>query len=438
MAKQFKVETDAIKEEILEAMEELHEEISEAEGKAIDQVPALLECLLQEVVVQMGWWFLVIAGGPLPTDNGNIHACQTIHGCNFLDECTTFSVDPDDQSIQGQAFEECITTPCGRFLKMLFHEFTILGCENVHLLYCSPQAPPASPSPMPLPSPTHPISPVAPAISPAHCAGSPAPPVTLSPTTRPFIFIAVDNVGSSYVSGVCLYIGHLPLLPPLHDDNDAELENQFEDHGGPVTPLLQQHADAASGGLSQNKSNMVNVTHTSTIWATQWRQDPVEEDDMEAILRFGPHWIVTTGWLPSAVRYLMDLTLGSEWQNLLGHMGALSSRLPALLLWLTNCHYNVYPNPPHRNKNGTLPLSVYNCLLDKSLWKGGQNGMVMVLIGLMWWGQGTLEVEERALWKEMVADIEWEIFRMGLGGHTRKQWAMGMTTSEVFTNGRVT
>ncbi|KAK0475327.1 hypothetical protein EDD18DRAFT_1367188 [Armillaria luteobubalina] len=68
-------------EEILEAMEELHEKISEAEEKqvpadyleAIDQALALLECLLQEVAAQTGWWFSVIAGGSLPTDNGNIH-----------------------------------------------------------------------------------------------------------------------------------------------------------------------------------------------------------------------------------------------------------------------------------------------------------------------------------------------------------------------------
>ncbi|KAK0492141.1 hypothetical protein EDD18DRAFT_1109231 [Armillaria luteobubalina] len=59
----------------------------------------------------------------------------------------------------------------------------------------------------------------------------------------------------------------------------------------------------------------------------------------------------------------------------------------------------------HQNEAGILPLLVYNWLLQKNPWKGGQNGIVSILIGLMWWGQGTLKVEDRALWMEMVVDV---------------------------------
>ncbi|KAK0465750.1 hypothetical protein IW261DRAFT_1574821 [Armillaria novae-zelandiae] len=113
MAEQFEAETDAIKEEILATMEELHEEILEAEAKrsladyleAIDQAPALLERLLREIAAQTGWWFLVIAGGPLPTDDGNIHTHsfhigETIHGHNFLEEYATLFMDPDNRTSQ--------------------------------------------------------------------------------------------------------------------------------------------------------------------------------------------------------------------------------------------------------------------------------------------------------------------------------------------------
>ncbi|KAK0475354.1 hypothetical protein EDD18DRAFT_1367111 [Armillaria luteobubalina] len=126
--------------------------------------------------------------------------------------------------------------------------------------------------------------------------------------------------------------------------------------------------------------------------------------------------VVVTGWMPPAVGYLSDATLGSEWQNLLvswqdlkarlqaqgcspgkGHMGALSSRPSVLSHWLINHHYNVYPHPPahfsdklckwwnamqphwHQNQTGMLPLLVYDRLMDKTLQKGGPNGIVTIL-----------------------------------------------------------
>ncbi|KAK0499346.1 hypothetical protein EDD18DRAFT_1102712 [Armillaria luteobubalina] len=67
--------------EILAALEGIQEELTEAEGmrspadylNAIDQAPMLLQHFLQEVAEQTSWWFSVLTGGPLPTDNGNIH-----------------------------------------------------------------------------------------------------------------------------------------------------------------------------------------------------------------------------------------------------------------------------------------------------------------------------------------------------------------------------
>ncbi|KAK0493826.1 hypothetical protein EDD18DRAFT_1356317 [Armillaria luteobubalina] len=104
MAKQFKAETDEIKEEILVVMEELHEEILEVAGKrsptdyleAIDQAPVLLQHFIQEIAVETGWWFSVIAGGPLPTDSGNIHTHSFHIGHDFLVKYVAFSIDPED------------------------------------------------------------------------------------------------------------------------------------------------------------------------------------------------------------------------------------------------------------------------------------------------------------------------------------------------------
>ncbi|KAK0500828.1 hypothetical protein EDD18DRAFT_1101818 [Armillaria luteobubalina] len=152
--------------------------------------------------------------------------------------------------------------------------------------------------------------------------------------------------------------------------------------------------------------------------------------------------VVATGWLPPTVGYLSDITLGMEWQDLLvswqdleghfqaqgcfpekGHMGTLSSRPSVLSHWLVNHCYNVYPHPPAnflnelcrwwnmmqpewcQNAMGALPLPVYDRSLDRTLWKGGPNSIVAILVGLMWWGQGTLEANERTLWTAMVMDI---------------------------------
>ncbi|KAK0498121.1 hypothetical protein EDD18DRAFT_1350743 [Armillaria luteobubalina] len=537
-AKQFEAETDAIKEEILAAMEGVHEEISEAEAKrspadyleAIDQVPALLQCLLREIAAQTGWWFSVITGGPLLTDNGNIHTHsfhigETIHGHNFLDEYAAFSMDPDDPA-----------TPQMRAQRALSQgQLNLLNDTTNYEGQAGLSMPPLSPSPMLFPAPPAyplpPTSPLPPAFllapaSPSLVAStlpaaalrlSPGVPVTPSspslstilnpmmsevfpsvlfpsavflPTspvfppplepTAPFDKHLVDDFNfflsslqQRHMEDPHLPQNWLPLLPNPH--NKAELEDEVEGEGGPGAPFIEEGA-----GASSNEGSMAAAAHVSAIRGAKQKQDHIEDNDngVHSEVRVskrtrkpcGPRGIVATGWLPSALGYLMDPALGSEWQELLvkwqdlegrmsqvaghspgkGHMGALSSRPSALSLWLTNRCYNIYPNPPvgfstelckwwnamqpiwHQNKAGILPLPVYDRLLQKNLRKGGQNGMVTVLIGLMWWGQGTLEVEDRVLWMEMVVDVDKCIQTRkflekveGRGGHYRKQWGDG-------------
>ncbi|KAK0477821.1 hypothetical protein IW261DRAFT_1565606 [Armillaria novae-zelandiae] len=151
--------------------------------------------------------------------------------------------------------------------------------------------------------------------------------------------------------------------------------------------------------------------------------------------------LVAVGWLPSAVQYLTDSNLGPEWADLLaawqvleaqisqngsptkGRLGTITSRPSSLSVWLQNRRYNVYPQLPpsfsaeflawwnalqpnwRRSETGPLPAANYSRSLHKALSKGGQNGLVTVLIGLMWWGQGSLSAEEHTLWNAAVADV---------------------------------
>ncbi|KAK0493684.1 hypothetical protein EDD18DRAFT_1053314, partial [Armillaria luteobubalina] len=80
------------------------------------------------------------------------------------------------------------------------------------------------------------------------------------------------------------------------------------------------------------------------------------------------------------------------------------SRPSSLTTWLQNRRYNVYPQLPasfsaeflawwnalqpdwRRSETNALPVANYSRSLRKALWKGGQNGLLTVLIGLMWWG----------------------------------------------------
>ncbi|KAK0500753.1 hypothetical protein EDD18DRAFT_1044246, partial [Armillaria luteobubalina] len=78
-------------------------------------------------------------------------------------------------------------------------------------------------------------------------------------------------------------------------------------------------------------------------------------------------------------------------------------RPSSLTTWLQNRRYNVYPQLPasfsaeflawwnalqpdwRRSETGPLPEANYSRSLRKALWKGGPNGLLTVLIGLMWW-----------------------------------------------------
>ncbi|KAK0492868.1 hypothetical protein EDD18DRAFT_1108478 [Armillaria luteobubalina] len=131
----FQAKSEEVKTEIFDALEQLHEEQAEASHKglwkpedyldAIDATPAVLKCFLDDLAVQTGWWFMVIAGGPDPADRGNIrmgsfHVGINGHKQNFEDEYTHHSVDPTDSSAHHTTFEEGVIAPYGQFLKTLF------------------------------------------------------------------------------------------------------------------------------------------------------------------------------------------------------------------------------------------------------------------------------------------------------------------------------
>ncbi|KAK0478691.1 hypothetical protein EDD18DRAFT_1364547 [Armillaria luteobubalina] len=133
--KKFQTKSNKVKTEIFDALEQLHEEQMEASQRgqwnpedylnAIDAAPAVLDRFLNDLAVQMGWWFIVIAGGPDPADRGNIHTGSFHMGMNghkktFEDEYTHHSVDPKDSNTRHMTFEEGIIAPYGRFLKTLF------------------------------------------------------------------------------------------------------------------------------------------------------------------------------------------------------------------------------------------------------------------------------------------------------------------------------
>ncbi|KAK0474619.1 hypothetical protein IW261DRAFT_1568621 [Armillaria novae-zelandiae] len=114
----FQSETEDVKTEVFNALEQLHED-------AIDATPAMLNRFLSDLAVQTGWWFTVIAGGPDPADGGNIHTGSfhvgsNGHKRNFWDEFIHHSFNPNDSTTCCMTFEEGVIAPYGRFLKTLF------------------------------------------------------------------------------------------------------------------------------------------------------------------------------------------------------------------------------------------------------------------------------------------------------------------------------
>ncbi|KAK0490072.1 hypothetical protein EDD18DRAFT_1109626 [Armillaria luteobubalina] len=131
----FQAESEEVKAKVFEALEQLHDEQSEALQKghwspedyldAIDAAPTVLNCFLNDLALQTGWWFTIIAGGPDPANGGNIcmgsfHVGINQHKRNFEDEYTHHSVDPKDSSTCHTTFEEGVIAPYGQFLKTMF------------------------------------------------------------------------------------------------------------------------------------------------------------------------------------------------------------------------------------------------------------------------------------------------------------------------------
>ncbi|KAK0460311.1 hypothetical protein IW261DRAFT_1429097 [Armillaria novae-zelandiae] len=197
----FQSESEEIKAEVLDALEQLREEQAKAAQKgeqtpedyldAIDATPALLKRFLGDLAVQTGWWFSVIAGGPDPADGGNIHTGSFHvgmdgHKRHFEDEYVHHSIDPKDSTSRRTNFKDAVIVPYGRFLKTLFspevraqracnladlkafnetfHEAEPEAMPGTSGLIPMPPSPPSPPSP-PLPSCRPPSTLVA-AISP--------------------------------------------------------------------------------------------------------------------------------------------------------------------------------------------------------------------------------------------------------------------------------
>ncbi|KAK0500242.1 hypothetical protein EDD18DRAFT_1102398 [Armillaria luteobubalina] len=483
----LEAETDLIKGEILAALEGIQEELTEAEGtrspadylNVINQAPVLLRRFLKEVAEQTGWWFSVLAGGPLPTDNGNIHMQsfrigQTAQGQNFLDEYVAFSVDPEDPNSQRRTFEESISAPYGHFLKLLFPPEVRAqrALNQAQLDILNEMATTDTPMASPLPtspslvapvtiSPAAPLvaSSIAPVISPMALPSSSQgvpwvpPPMdpfgsdSLNPALTPFNGLADDLdfflVGLQQGLPEHPHVPPLPPLPPVYDNSNI-LTSVPEDSPFPPFPPLppwppmdrhnaQQGAPAEDSYLpplppllpmDDNHNAQQGAPEDPHIPPLPPLPPPHDNSSNTITVQASKRAckprtcreVVAMGWMPPAVGYLSDATLGSEWQNLLvswqdleaclqaqgcspgkGHMGALSSRPSVLSHWLVNCRYNVYPHPPahfsdklckwwnamqphwHQNRTGTLPLPVYDRLMDKTLWKGGPNSIVTVL-----------------------------------------------------------
>ncbi|KAK0493940.1 hypothetical protein EDD18DRAFT_1355855 [Armillaria luteobubalina] len=144
----FQTELEEVKTEILDTLEQLHEEQAKASQKglqspedyldAINAAPTILNCFLSDLAVQMGRWFTMIAGGPDPADGGNIctrsfHVGINGHKRNFQDKYAHHSVNPKDTTTWCMTFEEGVITPYGQFLKTLFSPEADIEVLNVML-----------------------------------------------------------------------------------------------------------------------------------------------------------------------------------------------------------------------------------------------------------------------------------------------------------------
>ncbi|KAK0228036.1 hypothetical protein IW262DRAFT_1455232 [Armillaria fumosa] len=354
--------------------------------RAIDQAPVLLQRFLQEVAEQTGWWFSVIAGGPLPTDNGNIHTRsfhigKTAQGRDFLDEYAAFSVDPDDPNGQCRTFEESISAPYGRFLKSLFssevHAQQALNQAQLDFLNetATMDTPMASPSPT-SPSPIAPVS-VSPTVPQVTSSIAPVTsPTALPPPSQgvPWVPPPMDPFGSNSLNLALMlfngladdldfflvglqqgppedpHVPPLPPLPPMYDDSNI-LAGVPEDSPFPPLPPWPPVDDDSNAQQGAPKDSHLlplpplpplppvhDDSNTMAVRGAKWAPEQAEEDDNDEGIpevraskhARKPHTrceVIAMGWLPPAVGYLSDVTLGLQWQNLLVSWQDLKERL---------------------------------------------------------------------------------------------------------------
>ncbi|KAK0501076.1 hypothetical protein EDD18DRAFT_1348540 [Armillaria luteobubalina] len=414
--------------------QQAHEEQAEAAQKgernakdylnAIDAAPAVLNRILKELALQMGWWFTVIAGGPDPADGGNIctgsfHVGVNVHQRNFEDEYTP---EVRAQRACNQADLEALNATLNNDNDEVPPSPSptpapIPSCPPPSML--TPGSPVSMPS---TPAGTHPLS----LIVPSHTdqmlphsksgedsAGDKLDPQVWQDATFGHDFFSMgamerDQLAYNNLLGrrtVFNYEGgSFPLTPHAmfgEDDDGAgdidlgfpqeqdeyaqpEPESQLPLLPSPTWDAFNDHeidADIPRPSSMLRTSSSTDVDGGPTqIQMVNGKQHQQEEDAVTVDDKGGEDterrmskcaWkppascaVIAAGWLPSAVQYLMDPNLGSDWLDLLvawqvlevlilqhgspskGRLGANTSRPSLLTMWLQNRRYNVYLQLP--------------------------------------------------------------------------------------------
>ncbi|KAK0501995.1 hypothetical protein EDD18DRAFT_1100490 [Armillaria luteobubalina] len=413
---------------------------------------ALLNRFLSDLTLQTGWWFSVIAGGPDPADGGNI--CIGRHKRNFEDKYMHHSVDPKDTTSHRMNFEDGVIAPYGRFLKTLFCLILMPPLPPLPSLpLCQPPLTPvaATPCMASTPGPVSTLSSLYPStptpadvdtVNSSILLTSHLTELILSPSGSskenggdkldPQLFWQDATFGQDYFAmGTTKHdrlaynellgrvvLNHegksFPLMDALLADSDVNLgtppepmfqllllpslnrEHIDEDEidAGKLTPVRKRHHKAVEGhGAQLGEEESAGVDDDGGE-DHKWRMSKHVQKPPAS------HSAIAAGWLPSAVQYLSDTNLGSEWLDLLKQVAneGLTGRYYLKTFVVDHMASKPLLQCP-------LPVVNYSRSLNKALWKGGQNGLGTMLIGLMWWGQGTLSAKERNLWKATVVDI---------------------------------
>ncbi|KAK0209442.1 hypothetical protein IW262DRAFT_1302392 [Armillaria fumosa] len=371
----------------------------------INAVPAVLNRFLKELALQMGWWFAVIAGGPDPADGGNIHTgsfhvaleVRAQQACNQADlEALNATLNNDND--EGDA------TPG---MANLFSMPPSLSPAPIPS-FSPPSTPtpvspvPPSPSPTPAPIPSCPppstLTPGSPVSMPSTPAGAhPSSLIVPSHTDRmlPHSESGKDSTGDELDPQVWqdTMFGHdfFSMGTTEHDqlayDNLLGHHAVFDYEGGSFPLMLHamfgeddDRAGDVDLGFSQEQDEYAQPEPESQLPllpSPTWdafddheidadrEEDAVTVDDkggedterrMSKRARKPPAScaVIAAGWLLSAVQYLMDPNLGSDWLDLLaawqilealisqcglpskGRLGANTSRPSSLTTWLQN------------------------------------------------------------------------------------------------------